>query len=362
MYRVLLVDDWDIFLVELKRLNVWGAVSEFEVAGKASNGKQALEMLKSSPYDMVLTDIRMPVIDGLQLLRRINQDSLCSCVVLLSEYSEFNYARQGIVLGAFDYLVKPPSRESLLELFRRAHRFLDTLKKGEGASAGSAVDDFGWAYPHAEEKQIIDAFLRQSDEAVRIFDGTVKNLYTAMADNIIKAGIVVRKLYHRIVEEVYSGIPWLSNFIDIRFFDFTDCPGEGGAGSYHEYYCGKMTFLLDFLHQFQPEAEDGTIGEICAYILSHPEENIKLKALAEKFYINNTYLSNTFAVKTGMHYNNYVTMVKMARARYLFQTTDLKAYEVGYQLGYHDINYFSRLFKKYSGKSPAEYRSLNAGS
>ena len=123
-----------------------------------------------------------------------------------------------------------------------------------------------------------------------------------------------------------------------------------------------MTFLLDFLHQFQPEAEDGTIGEICTYILSHPEENIKLKALAEKFYINNTYLSNTFAVKTGMHYNNYVTMVKMARARHLFQTTDLKAYEVGYQLGYHDINYFSRLFKKYSGKSPAEYRSLNAKS
>ncbi|HBC25979.1 MAG TPA: DNA-binding response regulator, partial [Ruminococcaceae bacterium] len=79
-------------------------------------------------------------------------------------------------------------------------------------------------------------------------------------------------------------------------------------------------------------------------------------------YINNSYLSNTFALKTGMHYNNYVTMVKMARARYLFQTTDLKAYEVGYQLGYHDINYFSRLFKKYSGKSPAEYRSLNAGS
>ncbi len=124
MYRVLMVDDRDIFLIELKRLKVWGDISGFEVAGKANNGRQAIEMLKSSSYDMVLTDIRMPVIDGLQLLRKINQEGLCSCVVLLSEYSEFNYARQGIVLGAFDYLVKPPSQESLLELFKRARRFL----------------------------------------------------------------------------------------------------------------------------------------------------------------------------------------------------------------------------------------------
>ncbi|MDF1493416.1 response regulator transcription factor [Caproiciproducens sp. CPB-2] len=358
MYRVLLVDDRDIFLMELKRLKVWGNISGFEVAGKANNGRQAMEMLKSSSYDLVLTDIRMPVVDGLQLLRVINQENLCSCVVLLSEYSEFNYARQGIVLGAFDYLVKPPSREKLLELFRRAHRFLETRKKGEDAYGNPLETDFGWAYPSAEEKRVVDGFLNRSPDTAQIFESAVKSVYTMMGDNMIKADILVRKLYHHIIEEVYSKIPWLSDFIDIRFFDATEYLQESGPDTYKEYYCGKITFLLNFIRRYQPEVENGTISEICAYILGHSEDDIKLKVLAEKFYINNTYLSNTFVVKTGMHYNSFVTMVKMARAEYLFKNTDLKTYEICYQLGYHDINYFSRLFKSYIGKSPAEYRSL----
>lgn len=358
MYRVLLVDDRDIFLMELKRLKVWGNVSGFEVAGKANNGRQAMEMLKSSSYDLVLTDIRMPVVDGLQLLRVINQENLCSCVVLLSEYSEFNYARQGIVLGAFDYLVKPPSREKLLELFQRAHRFLETRKKGENGYGNPLEADFGWAYPSAEEKRVVDGFLNRGADTVQIFESAVKSVYTMMGDNMIKADILVRKLYHHIIEEVYSKIPWLGDFIDIRFFDATEYLQESGPDTYKEYYCGKITFLLNFIRRYQPEVEDGTISEICSYILSHSEDDIKLKVLAEKFYINNTYLSNTFAVKTGMHYNSFVTMVKMARAEYLFKNTDLKTYEICYQLGYHDINYFSRLFKSYIGKSPAEYRNL----
>ncbi len=219
--------------------------------------------------------------------------------------------------------------------------------------------DFGWAYPSVEEKGIVDGFLNRNTDAIRIFDSAAENVYTMMGDDIIKADIIVRKLYHNIVEEVYSRIYWLSDFIDIRFFDTTEYLQENGTDTCKEYYCGKMTFLLSFIRRYQPQIEDGTISEICAYILSHSEEDVKLKVLAEKFYINNTYLSNTFAVKTGMHYNNFVTMVKMARAEYLFKNTDLKTYEVGYQLGYHDINYFSRLFKNYCGKSPAQYRSLN---
>ncbi len=118
MYKTLIVDDRDIFLIELERLKVWGEISGFEVAGKANNGSQAIDLLKNNEYDLVLTDIRMPIIDGLQLLREIKKDNLCSCVVIISEYSEFNYARQGIVLGAFDYLVKPAAEESLLQVLQ----------------------------------------------------------------------------------------------------------------------------------------------------------------------------------------------------------------------------------------------------
>lgn len=89
--------------------------------------------------------------------------------------------------------------------------------------------------------------------------------------------------------------------------------------------------------------------------------DLKLKSIAEKFYINNSYLSNTFSVKTGMRFNDYVTTVKMARARYLLVNTQLKTYEIGYELGYHDINYFSKLFKRYYRENPSEYRSSLKG-
>lgn len=90
----------------------------------------------------------------------------------------------------------------------------------------------------------------------------------------------------------------------------------------------------------------------------HPEADLKLKVLAQKFYINPTYLSSTFPVRTGIHFNEYVTQVKMARAEYLLRNSSLKIYDVGYQLGYHDIDYFSKRFKKYCGRSPVAYRSM----
>ena len=357
MYRVLLVDDREIFLMEMKRMKVWGKLSGFEAAGTAQNGKQALELLRAEGYDLVLTDIRMPLMDGLQLLRRVRQEKLCPCVVLLSEYSEFRYARQGIVLGAFDYLVKPPDETALLELFGRAHGFLDSLDFGSAPSAAEIGN--GWVYPAEEEKRILDDFQRRKPDALYLFCSTAENLYSMMEDDVIRADIIVRRLYHNVIEAVYDRFPWLHSYINIRFFDATEYPREGDD-AYHDFYCKKITFLLGFIRKYLPETEDGTIGEICAYVLSHPEEDLKLKVLAQKFYINHTYLSSTFAVKTGVHFNDYVTQVKMARAEYLFLNTRLKIYDVSYQLGYRDINYFSRRFKKYCGKSPTAYRDMEA--
>ncbi len=171
----------------------------------------------------------------------------------------------------------------------------------------------------------------------------------------------MKKLYHNIITSVYDKFAWLGNFIDIHFFESVDSINEGRNEEKHDtfidFYCRKIAFLLDLLQRFQPDTTDDSIRNICEYILNNSEEDLKLKVIAEKFYLNNTYLSNTFAAKTHIHFNNYVTMVKMARAKYLFLNTELKTYEVAYRIGYRDINYFSKLFKKKYGKSPGEYQS-----
>ncbi|WP_313559594.1 response regulator transcription factor [Ruminiclostridium cellobioparum] len=358
MYKTLIVDDRDIFLIELERLKVWGEISGFEVAGKASNGSQAIDLLKNNEYDLVLTDIRMPIIDGLQLLREIKKDNLCSCVVIISEYSEFNYARQGIVLGAFDYLVKPAAEESLLQVLQRAGNFLKETQN-QKLTSGYVSENNDWIYPAAEEKNIFNYIKNRDFSAVQLFGSTAENLYLALSDNIIKADIIIKKLYHNLIKAVYEEFKWLGNFIGINYFEEVDFLHDGDTDTFKEFYMRKLNYLIRFIVKFQPDTQDDNIRHICEYILNNPEDDLKLKVIAEKFFINNTYLSNSFPAKTGIHFNDYVTMVKMTRAEFLFKSTNLKTYEIGFQIGYRDLNYFMKQFKKIYGLSPSEFRNTD---
>ncbi len=358
MYKALIVDDREIFLLEMERLKVWGEISGFEIAGKANNGSQAIDLLKKNKYDLVLTDIRMPIIDGLQLLREIKKDNLCPCVVIISEYSEFNYARQGIVLGAFDYLVKPASEESLLQVLKRAVSYLQENQNHRLHSALDS-DNSDWVYPTAEEKSIFNYIKNKDSSAVQLFSNTVDNLYLALSDNIIKADIIIKKLYHNVIKAVYEEFKWLSNFIGINYFEEVDFLHEGKTDTFKEFYLRKINHLIRFIVKFQPDTQDENIRNICDYILNNPETDLKLKVIAEKFFINNTYLSNSFPAKTGIHFNDYVTMVKLTRAEYLIKSTNLKTYEIGYQIGYRDLNYFMKQFKKLYGLSPSELRNTD---
>lgn len=352
MYKVLAVDDMNIFLLELKRLKVWGQKSGFEIIDTASNGKEALGLLNQNKYDLVLTDIRMPIIDGLQLLKEIQEDKLCPCVVFVSEYSEFSYAREGIVLGAFDYIVKSANEETMTELLSRAKRHLEEyyITERENQNALSEVDS-ELVYPSSDEKQIVKYLINRDNKAIDLFNLTIENINNILLDNLSMANIIIKKLYHNIINETYLKLNWISSFMNIDFF-------ENSEDNQVIHYSDKLTLLLDFIKNFYIDTSDELIKNVSEYILNNYNSDIKLKAIAEKFYINNTYLSNTFANKTGVKFNDYVTMVKMARARYLLTNTQLKTYEVGYEIGYHDINYFSKLFKKYYGKNPSEYRKV----
>lgn len=358
MYKTLIVDDREIFLTELIRLKVWGEETGFEITDKANNGKQALELLKNKEYDLVLTDIRMPIIDGLQLLREIKKEDLCSCIVFLSEHTEFHYAREGIVLGAFDYLVKPVSAEHLLDLLSRVKGYL-SAKGSDPSPLGSALEDqYDWVYPSAEEKAIITLIINNDKSACPIFKSTLDNIYLVLKDNVIKADIIVKKIYHNIVTSVYDQFHWLSNYIEPSFFSEIDFLHDGDSSTYRDLYCRKMNYLAASIAKLHPVSSAQNIMDISEHILSFPETDLKLKVISEKFFLNNTYLSYNFYTKTGIHYNDYVTRVKMARAEYLLKNTSLKPFEVGFQIGYRDTNYFLKQFKTVYGYNATTFRNM----
>ena len=119
MYRVLLVEDNAAQRFLAAHLTAWASCG-FCVAAMAADGKDAMELLGRESFDLVLTDIRMPVMDGLALLRAVHAlGAKAPAVVLASSYSDFSYAREGLQHGALDYLVKPYTEQSVRETLQR---------------------------------------------------------------------------------------------------------------------------------------------------------------------------------------------------------------------------------------------------
>ena len=85
----------------------------YEIIGDASNGRTAFEIILSKRPDVVFTDIRMPQMDGLELIKKVRSFQMNTRFVIVSAYEEFEYARQALTLGVDDYLVKPVMKEDV---------------------------------------------------------------------------------------------------------------------------------------------------------------------------------------------------------------------------------------------------------
>ena len=112
MYHVLIVDDEPIILHGLQGILEWEEYG-LEIAGLAANGVQAREIIGSTPIDILLTDIKMPEMNGLELIDFIRHQDLNIKVIVLSGYDDFNYVKGAIKLGVENYLLKPVNKEEL---------------------------------------------------------------------------------------------------------------------------------------------------------------------------------------------------------------------------------------------------------
>lgn len=113
MVRILLVDDEPFIVQGLKAMLEQGN-QNCEIVGEASNGKEALDFLKQREVDLVIADIQMPVMSGLELLETIRKEKISDAYfVILSGYSDFQYAQQALRYKTMDYVLKPVKQEEL---------------------------------------------------------------------------------------------------------------------------------------------------------------------------------------------------------------------------------------------------------
>lgn len=124
MYKVLIVDDEPAVSEGLSLMVNWEEHG-FVTLDSAENGEEALEILKKTRYNLLITDIRMPVMNGLELIREVRSLMPSIPIVILSGYDEFNYAKKAIEYGAKAYLLKPVNRMELSQLLQDIKEELD---------------------------------------------------------------------------------------------------------------------------------------------------------------------------------------------------------------------------------------------
>lgn len=134
MMKVIIADD-EIQIRKGLRMKVDWEEEGFQIAGEASNGKEVLELLGKMDIDLVLTDMRMPIMDGLELAKRCQQEYPNVKVIVLSGYSDFELVRGSMKEGVKDYLLKPVAPDELVEALQKIRKVIETERQKQVETA-----------------------------------------------------------------------------------------------------------------------------------------------------------------------------------------------------------------------------------
>lgn len=132
MYNVFLVDDEPFIIEGMKALVPWEDYG-LKVVGEASNGSEALEKLETCHADIVLTDITMPIMDGLELIGTLKERQPNTKCIVLSGYEEFDYVKKGMKLGIENYLLKPVNEQELISTLENSVEKIEKSTNDEEA-------------------------------------------------------------------------------------------------------------------------------------------------------------------------------------------------------------------------------------
>jgi two-component system, response regulator YesN len=173
MYTTLIVDDEQLMRKYLEH-NLSKICPDFCVTGVACDGLEALELIEKQHFDLIITDIKMPEMDGLNLSKHIHDINIASKVVIISGYNEFEYARTALKYGVVDYLLKPLSESNIIETLKNIKEQLehDALVQKE-KSLSISDDTLG---NQQLKNNLLSAIIDNNTSKIQIFYTMIKNI------------------------------------------------------------------------------------------------------------------------------------------------------------------------------------------
>ena len=332
LIKVLIVDDDRIIINGLIAMAEWKK-SGFEVVATAINGKQGLDRLKEHSPQVVFTDIKMPVMDGLDMIKSFRSENTAVRFIVLSAFGEFHFAKQALELGAYSYILKdelnPGSMESLLEKLR------------------------------AEiENQAISAFTAIQDVVLSYLKGAVTDLD--------RTAYYISQQFERYlnIREDY-GLSVLTDSLGQMLSQAFERMGK--SASYSEPTCSDRYALQEWaVEQLRridgwKDAKWQNLSPVVSNAVFFINENyckksFSVHAVSEHVSMSEGRLSVLFKRELGQTMNEFVTDLRINRAKNLLGQGRYRVYEVAEMVGYGSAEYFYRVFTKTTGYPPHKHR------
>jgi two-component system response regulator YesN len=396
MWKVLIADDEPKIRRGLKTL-ISSFGFDLGVVAEAEDGETAIGLAKELDPDIMLVDVRMPFLSGLEFIEGIKETLPGKVVIIVSGHDEFGYAQQAIQLGVFDYVLKPVDAEGFRRVIGRAIAELESRREAKRYEA--------WAFEQLDRNLPVlrERFLRDwiigSLSRTEVSEGlSFLKIVLASPATLLAARLRERSrpgqagtersrrlalvALRTVMEEA---LPREGSYV---FEDDTEtvlaiAPGFaaealGSLAETIERRAAEQVFQAPQLAtRVVPDPHGGledAYEELCAEI-SGGEGSDSFVVLARNFIdkhywnpdlcledaaaslqISPGYLSRLMKRETGFSFVEYLNRIRVKKATILMSDPAAKAFEVAERVGYRSQHYFSRAFKKVTGSSPTDHR------
>lgn len=397
-YRVLIADDEPIIREGLRDCIDWTTLG-MEVVGEAEDGEEALELALKLNADILLVDMNMPFVNGIELIRRLQEKCPQCRFLIVSGHDEFSYAQAAVRLGVDDYILKPVQPTQLNDALVRLRQRMDEerkrlayVKQAEGqigrnipllrqrfclewlegqltgkknfeqeiterllflglpSAPPSYIGVVRW--PAAEARQTI---MSENDRQLYLFaiENMIEELVEAKPYVLFREpnGLFGICLWGQITDDLDSLIEqqvltYLNIAIHVHFEHYI-----GGLEGVSDLYrkCRERIYGHTQLSPLVRRAR----GLIQA---NYADRDLTLEELASRLQVSSVYLSRVLKKELNDSFVTLMTKARIRKAMQLLDTTALSIHEIAERVGYDTQHYFSTAFKKTVGVSPAQYR------
>ncbi|MGN0179681.1 MAG: response regulator [Monoglobaceae bacterium] len=403
MYSVMIVDDEKSIRDGFK----WfiDKQEDFCIGAEFDDGDKAIEFLKTYKVDVIISDIRMNRISGLEILKYVRKHDIRSKVVIVSGYKEFEYVQTAIKYDADYYLTKPTRLHELKEMFAKLKAELDSeYGELEEAEAEKEIHDLfvfeflcntllGTISKESFEKKLrlLSKYYPLDTSRYALVSGEIRDYETYMhskpehaSDDFITAmnNIMAKTIdtddiwfflisfeknsfIYIVFSDRYSNeakflcavsdmSDGLKNTLGDMFGLESRVVVERNFNSAEEMYNFKNVNIKSSLFG-NSEDRDALIKQAKKYISAHISEEISLEDVARHVHMNPAYFSRYFKLRAGEKFSAYLVKLRVDTAAELLREGEIKISEIGEKVGYPNRSYFSKIFKQQMGCTPKEY-------